>query len=95
MIFKAEQIVKVKSLGWFDENSSDNHLVEEHFIIDRDFFEKVANKNVEIFDVDNRDNSVYVKCKDVNGGYSYVWLPMRGIENKSRRKRIRKAKVRF
>ena len=40
MVFKAKQIVRVKSLGWFDENSSDNHLVEEHFILDRDFFEK-------------------------------------------------------
>lgn len=59
--------------------------------MDRDFFEGVANKNVEIFDV---DNSVYVKYKDINGKYSYVWLPMRGIENKSRR-RIIKAKVRF
>ena len=94
MVFKAKQIVRVKSLGWFDENSSDNYLVEEHFILDRDFFEKIANKNVEIFDVDNRDNSVYVKY-NVNGKYSYVWLPMRGIENKSRRRRIIKAKVRF
>lgn len=94
MVFKAKQIVRVKSLGWFDENSSDNHLVEEHFILDRDFFEKIANKNVEIFDVDNRDNSVHVKC-NVDGKYSYVWLPMRGIENKSRRRRIIKAKVRF
>ena len=76
MVFKAKQIVRVKSLGWFDENSSDNHLVEEHFILDRDFFEKIANKNVD-------------------GKYSYVWLPMRGIENKSRRRRIIKAKVRF
>ena len=94
MVFKAKQIVRVKSLGWFDENSSDNHLVEEHFILDRDFFEKIANKNVEIFDVDNRDNSVYVKY-NVDRKYSYVWLPMRGIENKSRRRRIIKAKVRF
>lgn len=46
------------------------------------------------FNVDNKDNSVYVKYKDINGKYSYVWLPMRGIENKSRR-RIIKAKVRF
>lgn len=91
MVFKAKQIVRVKSLGWFDENSSDNHLVEEYFILDRDFFEKIANKNVEIFDV---DNSVYVKY-NVDGKYSYVWLPMRGIENKSRRRRIIKAKVRF
>lgn len=61
MVFKAGQRVKVKSLGWFDENSSDNHLIEENFVMDRDFFEGVANKNVEIFDVDNKDNSVYVK----------------------------------
>ena len=94
MVFKAGQRVKVKSLGWFDENSSDNHLIEENFVMDRDFFEGVANKNVEIFDVDNKDNSVYVKYKDINGKYAYVWLPMRGIENKSRR-RIIKAKVRF
>lgn len=51
MVFKAGQRVKVKSLGWFDENSSDNHLIEENFVMDRDFFEGVANKNVEIFDV--------------------------------------------
>ena len=47
MVFKAGQRVKVKSLGWFDENSSDNHLIEENFVMDRDFFEGVANKNVE------------------------------------------------
>ena len=46
MVFKAKQIVRVKSLGWFDENSSDNHLVEEHFILDRDFFEKLQTKTL-------------------------------------------------
>lgn len=91
MVFKAGQRVKVKSLGWFDENSSDNHLIEENFVMDRDFFEGVANKNVEIFDVDNKDNSVYVKYKDINGKYSYVWLP---IHHRKAKKAL-KAKVRF
>lgn len=45
MVFKAGQRVKVKSLGWFDENSSDNHLIEENFVMDRDFFEGVENKS--------------------------------------------------
>lgn len=93
MVFKAGQRVKVKSLEWFDENSSDNHLIEENFIVDRDFFKYVANKNAEISDVDNGDNSVCVKYKGVGGVYSYMWLPMRSIASKGRR--IRKAKVRF
>lgn len=37
----------------------------------------------------------YMLKYNVDGKYSYVWLPMRGIENKSRRRRIIKAKVRF
>ena len=49
-------------------------IIEENFVMDRDFFEGVANKNVEIFDVDNKDNSVYVKYKDINGKYSIVSL---------------------
>lgn len=93
MGFKIGQRIRIESLEWFDENSSDNHLIEENFVIDRDFFKYIANKNVEISDVDNGDNSVYVKYKGVGGVHSYVWLPIRSIA--SRRKRIRKAKVRF
>lgn len=35
MVFKAGQRVKVKSLGWFDENSFDNHLIEEQVIAEK------------------------------------------------------------
>lgn len=92
MRFKIGQIIRIKSLEWFDENSDHCMLEEMTFGVDRGSFKQFAGKEVEIANVDERDNSIYVKVKNTHGVYAYLWLPMRSVAG---RKKIRKAKVRF
>lgn len=92
MELRIGQTVKIKSLEWFDRNSTNYELIEVHFIIDRNHFSEAANKYAEVLDKDSGDDSVFVKYKDDYGVYVHTWLPVRSIES---RRRTRKAKVRF